>query len=73
MAHSNKFPARLNRQGLVDYLAFITADVQYHQAMIAELRAKTVRCQDAVALFVALGQGWWGTDAEIAGADGSKG
>jgi NodT family efflux transporter outer membrane factor (OMF) lipoprotein len=56
------------RSGVVNYLAVITADAQYHQAMIAELQAKTVRYQDTVALFAALGGGWWNTDAGAAEA-----
>ena len=45
--------------GLVDYLAVLTADVQYHQTKIAYLQAVAQRYQDTVALFVALGGGWW--------------
>ena len=60
------------RSGLVNYLAVITADAQYHQAMIAELQAKAVRYQDTVALFVALGGGWWNADAETAEVGGLK-
>jgi NodT family efflux transporter outer membrane factor (OMF) lipoprotein len=45
--------------GLVDYLAVLTADVQYHEATIAYLQADAQRYQDTVALFVALGGGWW--------------
>ena len=47
------------RAGLVDYLAVLTADVQYHQTSIAYLQEVTQRYQDTVALFVALGGGWW--------------
>jgi NodT family efflux transporter outer membrane factor (OMF) lipoprotein len=45
--------------GLVNYLAVLTADVQYHQTIIAYLQAIAQRYQDTVALFVALGGGWW--------------
>ena len=45
--------------GLVDYLAVLTADVQYHETSIAYLQAVAQRYQDTVALFVALGGGWW--------------
>jgi len=41
--------------GLVDYLAVLTADVQYHETSIAYLQAVAQRYQDTVALFVALG------------------
>jgi len=47
------------RAGLVDYLAVLTADVQYRQKKIAYLQALSQRYQDTVALFVALGGGWW--------------
>ena len=45
--------------GLVDYLAVLTADVQCHETTIAYLQAVAQRYQDTVALFVALGGGWW--------------
>jgi NodT family efflux transporter outer membrane factor (OMF) lipoprotein len=45
--------------GLIDYLAVLTADVQYHETTIAYLQADAQRYQDTVALFVALGGGWW--------------
>ena len=45
--------------GLVDYLAVLTANVQYHETNIAYLQAVAQRYQDTVALFVALGGGWW--------------
>jgi NodT family efflux transporter outer membrane factor (OMF) lipoprotein len=47
------------RAGLVAYLDVLTADVQFHQATIAYLQASAQRYQDTVALFVALGGGWW--------------
>ena len=47
------------RAGLVAYLDVLTADVQFHQAAIAYLQAVAQRHQDTVALFVALGGGWW--------------
>ncbi len=45
--------------GLATYLDVLTADAQYHQALINELQAVAVRYQDTVALYVALGGGWW--------------
>ena len=45
--------------GLSTYLDVLNADAQYHQAQIAELQAVAVRYQDTVALFAALGGGWW--------------
>jgi NodT family efflux transporter outer membrane factor (OMF) lipoprotein len=47
------------RAGLVDYLAVLTADVQFHETSIAYLQAVAQRYQDTVLLFVALGGGWW--------------
>ena len=47
------------RAGLVAYPEVLTADVQFHQATIAWLQAVAQRHQDTVALFVALGGGWW--------------
>jgi len=45
--------------GLVAYPDVLAADVQLHQAEIAWLQAVAQRHQDTVALFVALGGGWW--------------
>jgi NodT family efflux transporter outer membrane factor (OMF) lipoprotein len=45
--------------GLNTYLDVLSADAQYHQAMINELQAIAVRYQDTVGLYVALGGGWW--------------
>jgi NodT family efflux transporter outer membrane factor (OMF) lipoprotein len=49
--------------GLSTYLDVLTADALYHQAQIAELQAIAVRYQDTVALFAALGGGWWSAQA----------
>jgi len=51
--------------GLVAYLDVLTADVQYHQAIIAYLQAVAQRQQDTVALFVALGGGWWNEEPAL--------
>jgi NodT family efflux transporter outer membrane factor (OMF) lipoprotein len=45
--------------GLDTYLEVLTADALYHQAAINELEAVALRYQDTVALYVALGGGWW--------------
>jgi NodT family efflux transporter outer membrane factor (OMF) lipoprotein len=45
--------------GIATYLDVLLADTQYHQAKIADLQAIAVRYQDTVALFAALGGGWW--------------
>jgi NodT family efflux transporter outer membrane factor (OMF) lipoprotein len=47
------------RAGTVNYLQVIIADEQYLQARIGYLQAKTQRLQDTVALYIALGGGWW--------------
>ncbi len=45
--------------GLINYLQVLVAQYQYQQASIAHLQAQAQRYQDTVALFVALGGGWW--------------
>jgi NodT family efflux transporter outer membrane factor (OMF) lipoprotein len=45
--------------GLETYLDVLNADAQYHQAVINDIQALAVRYQDTVALYVALGGGWW--------------
>jgi len=52
--------------GLNTYLDVLSADAQYHQAMIADLQLVAVRYQDTVALYVALGGGWWTEPARAA-------
>lgn len=51
--------------GLDTYLDVLNADAQYHQAAINELQAVAVRYQDTVALYVALGGGWWNDSTHI--------
>jgi NodT family efflux transporter outer membrane factor (OMF) lipoprotein len=45
--------------GVAGYLQLLVANDQYHQARIDYLQARAQRLQDTVALFVALGGGWW--------------
>ncbi|HEY6923242.1 MAG TPA: efflux transporter outer membrane subunit [Steroidobacteraceae bacterium] len=45
--------------GLNTYLDVLSADAQYHQSVINDLQAIALRYQDTVALYVALGGGWW--------------
>jgi NodT family efflux transporter outer membrane factor (OMF) lipoprotein len=45
--------------GISTYLEVLIADEQYHQAITNDLQAIAVRYQDTVALYVALGGGWW--------------
>ncbi len=57
------------RAGMSDYLSVLAADVQWHTASIAYLQTVAQRHQDTVALFVALGGGWW-NGGSIAAQDG---
>ncbi len=52
--------------GLIAYPDVLTADVQFHQATIAWLQTVAQRHQDTVALFVALGGGWWNEPHPVA-------
>jgi NodT family efflux transporter outer membrane factor (OMF) lipoprotein len=56
------------RAGLVAYIDVLGADVQLHTAAIARLQAVAQRHQDTVALFVALGGGWWNAPGVVAGS-----
>ena len=53
--------------GLADYTSVLIADGQFYQAKIADLEARAQRYQDTVALFVALGGGWW--NASVTASD----
>ena len=55
--------------GIAGYLDVLNADSQYHQAQIADIQALALRYQDTVALFAALGGGWWNAPAHRAGND----
>lgn len=52
------------KAGTANYLDVIAVDAQYHQAKINELQAVAARYQDTVALFAALGGGWWNDKPE---------
>jgi NodT family efflux transporter outer membrane factor (OMF) lipoprotein len=54
--------------GIATYLDVLVADAQFHQARLAELQAIAVRYQDTVALFAALGGGWWSAATPLADA-----
>jgi hypothetical protein len=43
------------------------SDVQEDQAMIASIGGRAQRLQDSVALFVAIGGGWWNAKGEKSG------
>lgn len=59
--------------GLANYLDVLNADAQDHQAKINQLQAVAVRYQDTVALFAALGGGWWSEAKPLADARESGG
>jgi len=48
--------------GIANYLQVLIANGQYHQAKIVYLQSLAQRFQDTVALFVALGGGWWNAE-----------
>jgi NodT family efflux transporter outer membrane factor (OMF) lipoprotein len=50
--------------GIATYLDVLNADAQYRQAKIAQVQAIAVRYQDTVALFAALGGGWWNSPSQ---------
>ncbi len=54
--------------GLATYLDVLNADAQFHQAKISDIQAVAVRYQDTVALFAALGGGWWNVERGGTGA-----
>jgi NodT family efflux transporter outer membrane factor (OMF) lipoprotein len=45
--------------GIATYLDVLVADTQFHQAQLADVQAIATRYQDTVALYAALGGGWW--------------
>ncbi|MFI4889819.1 MAG: efflux transporter outer membrane subunit [Steroidobacterales bacterium] len=45
--------------GVAGYADVLVVDAQYQQAKIVDEQAMAVRYQDSVALFAALGGGWW--------------
>lgn len=54
--------------GLAGYLDVLAADEQYQQARLGYVQAQAQRYQDTVALYVALGGGWWNAPANGAAA-----
>ena len=54
--------------GIATYLDVLLADTQFHQAQLADLQAIATRYQDTVALYAALGGGWWNAGLTGAGA-----
>lgn len=53
--------------GVASYLQVLVANGQYYQAKIGYLQGVAQRYQDTVALFVALGGGWWNAENNTVG------
>ena len=51
--------------GVANYVQVLVAFGQYHQARIAYIQARAQRLQDTVALFAALGGGWWDPEGSL--------
>lgn len=47
------------RLGAVSYLSLLSAQTQYQQTVISRIQSQALRYNDTVALFQALGGGWW--------------
>jgi NodT family efflux transporter outer membrane factor (OMF) lipoprotein len=45
--------------GYVNYLALLSAETSYQQTLLTRIQAQATRYGDTVALFQALGGGWW--------------
>jgi NodT family efflux transporter outer membrane factor (OMF) lipoprotein len=45
--------------GYVSYLSLLSAETAYQQALLTRIQAQAIRYGDTVALFQALGGGWW--------------
>ena len=61
--NSAKVTYDLTRQqmevGYVNYLALLSAETSYQQALLTRVQAQATRFGDTIALFQALGGGWW--------------
>lgn len=51
--------------GLVGYVDLLTADMQLRQVRLALIAATAQQMQDAVALYVAMGGGWWSASGQV--------
>jgi NodT family efflux transporter outer membrane factor (OMF) lipoprotein len=52
--------------GYVNYLALLSAETAYDQALLTRVQAQATRYGDTVALFQALGGGWWNRRIAVA-------
>ena len=66
-AESLEFARKALELGSVSYLVVLTAQQAYQQAVINRAQARANRFADTVALFQALGGGWWNR-ADVAAA-----
>jgi NodT family efflux transporter outer membrane factor (OMF) lipoprotein len=55
---------RQMQAGYVTYLTLLSAESAYQQTVLARVRAQATRYGDTVALFQALGGGWWNRPAD---------
>ena len=55
--------------GAVNYLALLSAEQTYEQAIVNRVQARAARFADTAALYQALGGGWWNRQ-DVASADG---
>lgn len=55
-----------HRLGHINYLALLSAEQAYQQALIGLVQAQASRLGDTAALFQALGGGWWNRDGHDA-------
>jgi outer membrane protein TolC len=50
--------------GYVNYLTLLSAEAAYQQALLSRVQAQATRYADSLALFQALGGGWWNRAAK---------
>jgi NodT family efflux transporter outer membrane factor (OMF) lipoprotein len=58
--------------GYVNFLTLLNAETAYQQALLGRVQAQATRYGDTVALFQALGGGWWNRTAKAAAANISR-
>ena len=58
--------------GTANYLQVLVAVAQLHQARIGYVQARAQRLQDTVALFVAVGGGWWDSGRSLLVQDAAR-
>jgi NodT family efflux transporter outer membrane factor (OMF) lipoprotein len=61
-AKSLEITRRQLQLGAIHYLALLTVEMTYQQALLALVQARAARYADTAALFQALGGGWWNRD-----------